>query len=286
MAYRARNYLWRKRVAPDWLREHEARIDSATGGTHSIVERPGARQLQIEMFCETADRAQRLKAAFGGSIEELPTDWHARFLAAAQLKPLRIGRRLVVAADAADVSGSDALIIPAGVAFGTGDHATTAMSLRLLERVTRGLRDGWHMLDAGTGSGILALAGSRFGAGNVLAIDNDPMAISTARENAHANGIRAVRFVVGDVTTMPAGEFDIITANLYSELLEQMLPQFRTSLAGDGRMILSGVMRQQEAKLTKALRADRFRILEARRRGKWVALLCRSREKRVDARRH
>ena len=70
---------------------------------------------------------------------------------------------------------------------------------------------------------------------------------------------------------MPAGEFDIITANLYSELLEQVLPQFRTSLAGDGRLILSGVMRQQEAKLTQALRANRFRVLEARRRGKWVA---------------
>ena len=91
------------------------------------------------------------------------------------------------------------------------------MSLRMLERVSRGLRDGWRMLDAGTGSGILALAGKRFGAGTVLAIDNDPTAIATARENARANGIREVKFVVGDVTAMAAGEFDIITANLYSE---------------------------------------------------------------------
>ena len=59
MSHRAPNYLWRKRATQEWLRENEARLESATGGTHSIVERPGARQLQIEMFCETATRARR-----------------------------------------------------------------------------------------------------------------------------------------------------------------------------------------------------------------------------------
>lgn len=277
MPRHAPNFIWRKRVTPQWLTEHEPQLADATNGTHSIVERPGAGRLQVEMFCETLALAQRLKAGFGGAIEELPPDWHAQFLASHHIKPLGIGRRLVIVGDAEDVpedGPASRLVIPAGVAFGTGDHATTAMSLRLLERVARRFPTGWTMLDAGTGSGILALAGQRFGAGPVIAIDNDRMSIATARENARVNEIAKVKFVVGDVKTRLAGRFDIITANLYSDLLEAVLPQFRRSLAEDGRLILSGVLRAQERQLTRALKASSFRVLEARRRGKWVALLC------------
>ncbi len=78
--------------------------------------------------------------------------------------------------------------------------------------------------------------------------------------------------------------FDVITANLYSELLEAILPRFRDWLAAEGRLILSGVMRTQESKLTRALRRNGFRVLEARRRGKWVALLASSVSSRAPAR--
>jgi ribosomal protein L11 methyltransferase len=273
MSRHAPNFIWRKRVTPVWLRENEARVNGATGGTHSIVEVPGGKRAQIEMFCEAKRAALDLVAAFGGAMEELPRDWHSRILASHRMEPLRIGRRLVVASEAGELDAAATLVIPAGAAFGTGDHATTAMSLRMLERVSRRLRSGWQMLDAGTGSGILALAGKRFGAGSTVAIDNDRTAIATARENARVNGIRGVKFIVGDVKALPPGPFDIITANLYSELLEATLPQFRSNLAEDGRLILSGVLRQQEPQLTKALKANHLRILEARRRGKWIALL-------------
>ena len=273
MPRHARNYIWRKRVTPEWLSENDERVHAATGGTHSIIEVPGGKRAQIEMFCATEAGALALKTEFGGAIDELPHDWHSRFLTSHRTKPLRVGGRLKVVSEQGDFAAASTLIIPAGAAFGTGDHATTAMSLRMLERVSRRLRAGWRMLDAGTGSGILALAGKRFGAGSVIAIDNDRTAIATARENARVNAIRAVKFIVGDVKAMAPGRFDVITANLYSELLAQVLAQFRSSLFDDGRLILSGILRPQEAKLTKALKASRFRILEARRRGKWVAIL-------------
>jgi ribosomal protein L11 methyltransferase len=150
----------------------------------------------------------------------------------------------------------------------------------MLERVTRQFTDGWRMLDAGTGSGILALAGKRFGAAAVTAIDNDPLAVSTARRNATLNSVTRVKFTCGDVHDSPPGPFEIITANLYSELLEAVLPRFAASLAPGARLILSGVMRDQEPKLIRALRRNRFRVVEARRRGKWVALLAEQRQKR------
>jgi ribosomal protein L11 methyltransferase len=72
------------------------------------------------------------------------------------------------------------------------------MCLRLLERTARQFQSGWMMLDAGTGSGILAIAGSYFGARRVLAIESDPLACATAKRNARANGVRGIEFLTGD----------------------------------------------------------------------------------------
>src|SRR5207244_10628447 len=89
--------------------------------------------------------------------------------------------------------GRSHIIIPASLAFGTGGHATTAMSLRFLEQLTRCWNRGWSLADLGTGSGILALAAKCFGAGQVIGIDNDPAAISVAKSNARLNKLRDAR---------------------------------------------------------------------------------------------
>ena len=164
---------------------------------------------------------------------------------------------------------------------GTGDHATTAMCLRMLERVTRALSPGWSMLDAGTGSGILAIAGSRFGAGRVVAIDNDPLASSVAQRNARANRASNIEFRTGDVLKQkPAAKFDVITANLFSDLLIAALPIFLPRLAARGCLILSGVLRSQERSLLTALRRNGCDAVEIKRRGKWVAVLASRARKR------
>lgn len=230
---------------------------------------------------------------FGGRNEKLGRDWFKRFQRE-KTKPLKIGNRLVVvrstqAAKRCSVrcpqrkksSRSDdknslrtahttaPLVIPAGAAFGTGDHATTAMSLRLLERLTRNWKPGWSMVDLGTGSGILALAGSRFGAGQITAVDLDPMAISTAKANARVNKIHGVELRAADVrrVKLPA-RIDVVSANLFNELLIEIMPR----LKGCRWLILSGVMRSQEGELRRALRRNRIEIVQARRRGKWVAI--------------
>src|SRR5213078_2715040 len=124
------------------------------------------------------------------TIQKLRGDWLQQF-AKFTAKPLKIGSRLIVNRTRKTQS-ANSIVIPAEAAFGTGDHATTAMCLRMLERVTRKFGDGWSILDAGTGSGILAIAASRFGAKRIVAIDNDPLACSTAQRNARANGVREI----------------------------------------------------------------------------------------------
>lgn len=141
------------------------------------------------------------------------------------------------------------------------------------------------MLDAGTGSGILALAGRRFGAGPVLAIDHDPLAISTAKRNAQANRIRGMKFVVGDVRKVATGNFAVITANLYSELLTEMLPVFARNLDSEGSLIVSGLLRAQEADLIRRVGRHGFEVRETRRRGKWIALWLRRRSSRTGQKR-
>jgi ribosomal protein L11 methyltransferase len=188
---------------------------------------------------------------------------------------LRIGSRLIVSRTRDRIrKGGRTIIIPAEAAFGTGEHATTAMCLRMLERITRKRNAGWSMLDAGTGSGILAIAGSCFGANRIIAIDNDPVACATARRNAEANGVGKIEFRTGDVLKQKFREkFDLITANLFSEILTAALPVWKRSLTGDGSLILSGVLRSQERSLVASLRRNGFVVHEARRRGKWIALM-------------
>ena len=173
------------------------------------------------------------------------------------------------------------MLIPAGAAFGTGEHATTAMSLRLLERCTRfwgaqaaSLRcpeAEWSLLDLGTGTGILALAAKKLGAGRVIAIDHDPIAISTARANARRNKIENIDFRAVDLRRWKfPRKIEIITANLFSELLIEILPKLKRAQ----RLILSGILREQEAELVGALKRNGIVIVETRRRGKWIALAC------------
>ena len=162
------------------------------------------------------------------------------------------------------------LVIPASAAFGTGEHATTAMVLCLLERLTRKWEDGWSLADLGTGSGILALAAKRFGAGRVTGIDVDAKAISIAKANARLNKMDNVDFRLGDLRKWkPRGARDIVAANLYIELLIEIAPELKHG----NWLILSGVLRRQEDKVLRVLRRNNIEIVNVKRRGKWIAVL-------------
>jgi len=267
-------YIWRKRPGARWLRDRNEELTLRFGSTLALVERPGSERVLLEISCRKREQARELLREFGGSVEKLPSDWLQYSVKRNRSKPLRIGSRLVITSSPArkDVSKL-ALVIPAEAAFGTGDHATTAMCLRLLERITRDLPLGWSMLDAGTGSGILAIAGSYFGAGRVLALDNDSLACATARRNAIVNGVSNIEFLTGDILKRKlTGKFDIITANLYSDILIAALPVWGRNLAPGGYLILSGILRSQETMVVRALRQHGFSASEIRRRGKWIAV--------------
>jgi ribosomal protein L11 methyltransferase len=270
-------YLWRKVAEPRWLNAHENVLLIHSGGKLVVIARPGRKRLQLEIACRSLDTARKLIEKFGGRAEKWPREWLKRFADLNRSKPLKIGNRLLISnmgrrqgRQQFSEKNRPRLLIPASAAFGTGEHATTAMSLRFLERLTRGWKNGWSLVDLGTGSGILALAARRFGAAEVIGIDIDPKAISVAKANARLNKIDKVRFRLVDVRDWkPTGTTDIIVANLYSEFLVEVLPELKFS----NWLILSGVLRGQEQKILRVLRRNNNKIVNVKRRGKWIAVL-------------
>lgn len=276
-------YLWRRRTSQRWWSNNERRLRIAARSQLAIIEEAGRKQLQLEVTSTSRMKLQRLGSQFGGRVLKLPHDWLKRFSREQKNKPLRIGERLLITngggtsasrvrAERADSRrrGRSHIVIPAGTAFGTGEHATTAMTLRMLEKLSRKWKPGWSIIDLGTGSGILALAAKYFGAKRVIGIDNDSTAIATAKENARLNKIYGVEFLVRDVRRCKfPRQIDVVTANLFSELLIKILPKLKATRW----IILSGVLRNQERDVTHALRRLKIDIVQVRRRGKWVAIL-------------
>jgi ribosomal protein L11 methyltransferase len=292
-------YLWRRTAETYWLKAYEDLLQTHARGQLVIVRRPGRKRLELEVICRSRSNSSALLKEFGGRIEALPRNWLERF-GCGDSKSINVGKRLMVvrfinelcrcsvcrprqsshqrarldlvrtAHATAHANKPALLVIPASLAFGTGEHATTAMSLRLLEQLTRRWKRGWSLVDLGTGSGILALAAKRFGAGRVTGIDNDPAAISMAKSNARLNKIRGADFQLGDVHKCKSvQETDIITANLYSDLLIEILPK----LCGSEWLILSGILRSQQGELVRALQRNDVEIISMKRRGKWMAFL-------------
>lgn len=169
-------------------------------------------------------------------------------------RPMHIGDRLYVCPpwNSACPPGRLRLLIHPGMAFGTGQHPTTKGCLELIEATTASMPVA-HALDIGTGSGILAIALSKLGARHVWAIDNDRVACRVARENIAANGCLQVVEVTSRWEDV-VGTFDLIAANLFTNLLVDLAPRVNTYLREGGAFVCSGFLIDDEAAITTCYR--------------------------------
>lgn len=160
-------------------------------------------------------------------------------------------------------------IIP-GMGFGTGQHSTTRLVLQMLQGEEIKAKNIRRILDVGTGSGILAIAASRYFAADVAAFDIDPHAIRNAVENSRLNGA-AIDLFTGDLCCV-RGEFDLITANIYAEVLLEMEPLLRERLATDGILILSGIREEKEDLLRYSYAEKGWQLLRRECDEGWIGL--------------
>lgn len=192
-------------------------------------------------------------------------------------KPLRVGRRLVVKPSWEEYTarpGDLVLELDPGMAFGTGAHPTTQLCLEALEDL---VRPGERVLDFGTGSGILALAAARLGAGAVIGLDIDPVAAAAADLNVTGNGLRGrIRIEGGGLEALAAADtFDGIVANILAGVILDHAEGLAARCWPGGWLVTSGIIDHRAEAVTVALREAGFRDIETRRRGEWVALVAR-----------
>ncbi|MDL2319204.1 50S ribosomal protein L11 methyltransferase [Eubacteriales bacterium OttesenSCG-928-A19] len=192
-------------------------------------------------------------------------------------KPFRAGTRLVVKPvwEAYEASPGDLVLeIDPGMAFGNGTHETTAMCLRLLETL---VKPGDAVLDVGTGSGILAMAASALGAGEIVAIDLDPVAVRVARENIARNGMgECIDARVGDLLAGVSVQASLVVANIIADAIILLAQAARKHLLPGGAFLSSGIIRDREADVVRALEAAGLTIEHIEREGEWIAIVARS----------
>lgn len=225
-------------------------------GCTGIVELEDGARLRV--FFDDDARQSELQSRFGGEIEAADTrDWVA--FAHEYLQPMKIGKRIFVCPEWRDdptPPGRIRIVVNAGLAFGTGAHETTRLCLESLERH---LQSGMTVVDVGTGSGILAEAAVKLGAGRVCAIDNDPDAVAVARENFERAGID-VALSVGSAEAFPPNLADIIVANISPAWIADLAPEWARVLKPGAMAILSGFEANDVPRVSAALAAAGLRV--------------------------
>ena len=208
---------------------------------------------------------------------------------------MRIGERTVIVPSWLnyDARPDDVvLLLDPGMAFGTGLHPTTQLCLQLLERYVTAHQ---RILDLGTGSGILAIAAARLGAAQVIALDNDPIAVRVAQENVERNGVTATvvaaegslgagqamgHWLSGDFTPAPPSllpapdqQFPLIVANLIAKVLVILAEDLAATLEPGGFLISSGIIDSREHEVREAF--ERVGLIQVERHvsGEWLALV-------------
>lgn len=233
------------------------------------------------------DARAALRAEFGNALLDLSPvdvddeDWARR--SQADLKAVRIGRIIVAppwdipAASAArslgpsDPRSSDiTVIIEPSMGFGTGHHATTRLCLELLQQVDV---DGRRVIDAGTGSGVLAIAAAKLGASSVLAVDNDPDALLNARENVERNNVQSiVDLREAGVEALEAPPAVVVLANLTAAVLQRAALDLRRLAGTDAVLVVSGFGPDE---LDDVCRAFGTEAVRQAHEGGWTAALLR-----------
>jgi ribosomal protein L11 methyltransferase len=240
-----------------------ADADEGTPAEQPMFGEPGAEPLPLwrhqlisVLFPRDADVRAAIRAALAAlGLENQPSvalqpvaerDWVRA--SQQQFAPIEVGPQLWIVPSwhAPPDPSAVNLILDPGLAFGTGSHPTTWQCLRWLHA---NLTPGASVLDYGCGSGVLAIAAKRLGAGPVVAVDIDPVALEATRANAAAN---AAEVAVASPDAVTPGPYDVVLANILAGPLKLLAPLLASHAAAGGRIVLAGILTAQAADVAAA----------------------------------
>jgi len=246
-------------------------------GTAFETDADSGMSLRIAWFA-CGEAPQRMRAAVTAAallagvapdaihLQVLGDDWATAWQRDWRAMP--VGRRLWVRPSFCEPPSDDRLdiVLDPGMAFGTGQHATTRLCLEAIERICDEAMPA-TMLDMGAGSGLLAIAAAALGVRDVLAVDNDAVAVEACRTNAAANGV-AIRCEWGD--TPPDASFDLVVANILAGPLIDMVPGLAACTGR--RLVLSGLLQTQAEAVSRAYEAQGLKALRTEAMAEWAAI--------------
>ncbi len=271
-------FVWSKLSAAKWLDAWEERF---AGNPNLVIELiKGGQSIRIRLFCGSQAEADAIVAQFGGSVRKMANaEWNKPV---APPRPLKVRDVFVLTAENRPKELAalkqahprrEIIVIPPEMAFGTGDHATTSTCLRLLVDVARSRKGSvWTVADLGTGTGVLAIAARKLGAGETFACDFDPFAVAVGVRNIERNGTPEILMREQDVLKWKPRKmgYDVVLANLFSTILIEAWPVIAKSLAPGGDLIVSGILATQAWEVFTAAAGSGLGFTQVIRKGKWV----------------
>ncbi len=189
-------------------------------------------------------------------------------------KPVKLGEHIVIKPtwEAYEAQADDLVIeMDPGMAFGTGTHETTAMCATLLEKH---ITDGTHVLDIGTGSGILGIIAAKMGAKQVFGVDIDPVAVRVANENIACNHVDSImKVAAGDLLDVVTQKGDIVVSNIIADVIILLADQVDQVIAEGGLWIASGVINSRREDVCEAITRNGWEIIDIQEQKEWLAIV-------------
>ena len=271
-------YHWSKLSSTKWADAWEERF---YGNPHSVIsEIKGGKRVRVEVYTDTEEEALSIQEQFGGSICEVKQqNWVA--ISSVERPPLKIRDALLVtgSTDAkaieqlrTDNPSKKVIQVPAEMAFGTGDHATTSTCLRFIVDIAREQKSkDWQMLDLGCGTALLAIAARLLGAEQCEAHDFDPQAVRVSEQNLILNDVDQIIVKEQDVLEWtPPRQWPVVVANMFSTILQKAFPTIAASMEDGGDIVVSGILADQWEETKATAEAAGLTFSKVVKKGKWV----------------
>jgi ribosomal protein L11 methyltransferase len=222
-------------------------------------------------------KTQNFIAGFEYTLSELEEkNWNEEW--EKNLRVIEISDKLVVKPSNKEYSPKDGqivLIIDPKMSFGTGEHATTQMMLKLIEKY---INPNDKVIDVGTGTGILAIAAIKLGASFAVAIDNDEWVYENILENLHNNSIEngKIQVLIGTSDIVKDTDFDMIIANIQKNVLLEIAEDFKNKVKdtkNTSKVLLSGILREDENDIINHYKTFGFNHIETIYQDEWCAIV-------------
>lgn len=276
--------------APDTARAERWLAEAFAAGAAGCEEREAGGGVTKLLLYVPSARAGAVTAALraAGAEPEAPEavpeqDWSEAWregLAAIEISPRLVVRPPFV--EHAGAPGQQEVVIEPGQAFGTGGHESTHLALELLDAFIDQVPRAPRLLDVGTGSGVLAIAGVKLGARWAVGFDLDPLAGEAAHSNAAENGVAdRVEFFTGGIGSLAPGRFDLVVANLLRREVEPILAEVAARIAPGGIGIFTGLLASDRSRMEAGLVACGLALAGRRTRNdaggeEWLGLAARA----------